>query len=225
MEFWLDTINLKMVEKAREEGLIHGVTTNPSILSQIEGPIEPFLEKLVRLTHGPVAVQVTTTKSLEMVEQAKALIDLSNRIIVKIPATPEGYSAISNLAHIGIPTMATAIFSPMQGICAAKAGAEYLAPYVSRIGERGMQVVSTIQTYLERYGVSAKILAASLASVEQVLECLKIGIGAVTLKDPLFEKCVEAPPETYQHLEIFAKDWEKASSFLLKHESSTVNTL
>lgn len=210
MELWLDTIDKAAIIEAKESGLLFGITTNPSIASKADQPLEDLLEELLYLQPGPVAVQVTARNTSEMVEQAKDLYDFSDRLIVKIPVTPEGIKAISNLAHIGIPTMATAIFESLQGFLAAQAGADYAAPYVEHIGDKRLEVLKTFQTLLDTYLLPTKIIAAALVSTDQVVQCLELGVAAITLKESIFYGCYQPPAKTLEYLTKIEGDWQKA---------------
>lgn len=203
MEIWLDTIDLPAIQAAKECGLLFGITTNPSIVSQSPQPLEDLLLDLLNCQMGPVAVQVTADNPFEMREQAKALFAFSSRLIIKIPATPEGLRAIASLKSQRIPTMATAIFEPLQGLLAAQAGASYLAPYVSHIGENAISTLETLQHLLKTHQLPAKILAAALKTPTQVLDCLRLGIPALTIKETLFHSCLIPPPQTLDFLAKF----------------------
>jgi TalC/MipB family fructose-6-phosphate aldolase len=198
MEIWLDTINL---------GLLHGVTTNPAILAESSEPAEEILDGLLNLYSGPLAVQVTCRGAAEMVEQGKDLFDFSSRIIVKVPVTEEGIEAISRLTHIQIPVMATAIFEPIQALLAMKAGARYLAPYFSHMGENALSTCLSIQKMLTP---KTKLLVAALKTPSQVSLCAESGFSAVTLKTSLFTQCLTPPPQTLDHLLRFESAWQNA---------------
>jgi transaldolase len=207
MEIWLDTIEKDVIEKAKELGLLHGVTTNPTILSEVGMPAEECIEHLLTLFSGPLAIQVTLRTASEMVEQGKDLNDFSPRIIVKIPVTEEGVQAIHRLTHLGIPVMATAIFEPIQALLAIKAGARYLAPYFSYLGEKALPICHTIQNMLTS---RSKLLVAALNSPMQVVQCAEACFGAVTMKADLFKECLTPPSQTLDHLARFESAWQKA---------------
>lgn len=212
MELWLDTLDSAALERAHKSGLLHGITTNPSILSKTDRPLENILEELLSFQKGPVAVQLTASLASEMIQQAHTLYNFSSRLIIKVPATSEGYQAISTLTAEQIPTMATAIFTTLQGLFAAKAGAHYLAPYVRHIGEACHQVLSTLRSALTYYQLPAKILAAALDSTNDIEFCLRIPVDAVTLKAPLFHTCFQSPEPVIAFLSRFEKEWQSAPS-------------
>ncbi len=211
MELWLDGVDFELTAHLKELNLLHGITTNPTLLAKTGRAAEDVLERLFTLFSGPIAVQVTLRKVFEMIDQAKDLHDFSSRIIVKIPVTEEGIEAISRLSHLEIPTMGTAVFTPMQAVLAAKAGARYVAPYFRHIGEKAFDVIQSIQEMFALNGFRTKQVVAALETLEQVEECLARGIGCLTLKPSLFKECLAPPAQTLEHLDRFDADWSEAA--------------
>ncbi|MBS0624910.1 MAG: fructose-6-phosphate aldolase [Verrucomicrobia bacterium] len=212
MEIWLDTANLEWIKQAAAMGILHGVTTNPSIAAKSSLPLEELLDQILDLQEGPVTAQVTGETAPEMVKQAEILHSHSSRIMVKVPVTAEGLKAMHALSKKQIPVMATAVFDVNQALLAARAGAAYIAPYYSRICEEdmnGIEVLKTMLKFLNRYGLNAKLIAASIRSPEQVRECAEMGTHAITVNERVFEKLVEAHPWTVEALNRFAKDWSQ----------------
>jgi len=213
MELWLDTANLDTVKTAAPLGILHGVTTNPSLVAKSNLPLDQLLEQLLAAQPGPVTAQVTSRSAPEMLAQARALYAFSPRLIVKIPVTAPGLTAIHTLTQEQIPVMATAVFDPNQALLAARAGATYIAPYFSRICDNdmdGIEVFKSMLKMLERYKFSSKLIAASLRTSEQIKECLSLGAHAVTINDKVFGEFVEDHPLTTESLEKFEKDWKSA---------------
>jgi TalC/MipB family fructose-6-phosphate aldolase len=210
MELWLDGVERRMVERTKELGILHGITTNPSILAKTGRRVEDVLEEILNLFPGPIAVQVTVRGAAEMIDQGKDLFDFSSRIIVKIPVTEEGIRAINRLTHIEIPTMGTAVFTPLQAFLAAKAGAGYLAPYFSHIGGEAFEVIQAIQNILDIHSLQTKLCVASLTTPKEVEECVIRGFKGVTLKPELFEHCLTPPTKVIEHLDHFDAEWSRA---------------
>jgi TalC/MipB family fructose-6-phosphate aldolase len=211
MELWLDTIDRMTIGRAKNLGLLHGVTTNPTILSQSSEPVEEVLEDLLNCFSGPLAVQVTLRSVEEMIDQGKDLFDFSSRIIVKIPVTEEGIEAIYRLSHSEIPVMATAIFAPMQAFIAAKAGARYLAPYFSYLGEKALGCCLTMHKIACSNNRPCKLLVAALKTPEEATACIESGFSAMTLKPDLFQQCLLPAAQTLEHLDRFDADWKNAA--------------
>lgn len=210
MEIWLDTCDIRTIASACRFGLIHGVTTNPSILSQSDIEPEKILSNILDTQDGPIAVQVMAENADDMVREAHALRELSSRFIIKIPVTQEGLLAIKSLTKEHIPVMATAVYQTSQALLAAKAGATYVAPYFGRMLEVGIDAYASLQSMsviFQHYGFKTKILAAALRTTEQIVACAQIGIAAVTLNSSVFSQFIADDPQTKEALEAFAEDW------------------
>lgn len=217
MDIWLDSTNIRTVQKAVRFGLLSGVTTNPSLIAQAHRDLEEVLEDLLHHQEGPVTAQVVSEETLEMVQQGQNLYSMSNRLIIKVPVTKNGLEAIHLLSRQGIPTMATVIYHPRQALMAALAGANYAAPYLGRIekaGEDPWEMLRRIVQMYQTYRLKTKILGASLQTVEHVLQCADAGIYGVTVKDELFEKLIESDPLTQKGVEQFAIDWKNVNTSL-----------
>jgi len=199
MEVWIDSIQLDTIRTAKALGLLHGVTTNPSILPKSKELLT--IQLLLDNQEGPITVQVRDKDSCSMLEQALALEEISERIIVKIPVTQEGLKAIHVLSKKGIQIMATIVFSASQYLFAAKAGATYVAPYYSGINKSGLNADQELMHMLdmkERYKFPTKLLAASLQNLEDIQRCIDIGVDAITLKDSLFFEWIKDHPLTQE---------------------------
>lgn len=215
MEIWLDTADFGLIETAKQMGILHGVTTNPSIVAKSKLAIEDLLEKILEIQSGPVTAQVTAKDSAKMIEQGIALHQFSNRIVVKVPVTTEGLKAIYSLGQNKIPVMATAVFDSGQVLLAAKAGAAYIAPYFSSICEAdpsGVNEFNSMLKLLRYYRLPAKLLAASLKTADQVKECIELGADAVTLNGEVFSAFIDNHEETMERLQKFEKDWKAAKA-------------
>lgn len=213
MEIWLDSTDSELITQASKMGILHGITTNPSIISRSGLPLEDIIEQLIDIQDGPVAIQVVAESTKEMIRQANVLTSHTPRVIIKIPVTPEGIKTIHELAEDNIPVMATAIFEPYQALLALNAGAHYIAPYVGRIIDAGLDAPKTLtlmQQMVNNYDYSSKILAAGLRDLDTILLCASLGIGAVTLNDNLFLKFIEEHPSTTEALTRFRSDWKNA---------------
>lgn len=213
MEIWLDTDNLNFIQSAAEMGIVKGVTTNPTIVSASDISPQELIKRLLTVQEGTVAVQVLSDSFPKMVEQAKALYSLSDRILVKIPVTQDGIRAIHVLTKENIPTLATAIFEPRQALFAFKAGACYLAPYLGRIADQGINPIEMLikmQAMKERYGFIGQIMAAGIREITIVKECLDIGICAITLSEKIFNDFVDNCEPTLVALKKFSEDWTKS---------------
>lgn len=216
MEIWLDTADEKTVDSANRFGIFFGITTNPSILSQLKEPMPHIVTRLLEIQEGPVAVQTTASSAAEIIAQAEELQARSERIIIKVPVSQEGFIAIRHLSLKDIPTMATAVFHPKQFLFAALAGATYIAPYLGRMADAGISpfdVLKAAAGMYRQYEFKTKILAAALKSVDHIQKCADLGIAGVTIKDELYHQFISEHPLTVQAINNFAKDSEQGTNF------------
>src|SRR5581483_169473 len=137
MKIFLDSANLSSIKKYNDMGIIDGITTNPTLLSRERDNPATLMREIVGIVKGPVSLEVTATKTEEMVEQAHRLIKYGQNVIVKIPMIPDGLKAVRQLTHEGIPTNVTLVFSANQALLAAKAGASYVSPFIGRLDDIG----------------------------------------------------------------------------------------
>lgn len=214
MDIWLDTCDRQEVIDAGRFGIICGVTTNPSILAKDGEDPEKIINMLLEVQDGPVAVQVLGDSEQEMIDKALALHAFSDKVIVKLPVTQQGLLAMNHLyMEEEVPVMATAVFQPVQALLASLAGAAYVAPYVGRMSDAGInfyQALSSMSTIARQYQFKTKILAA-VKTVAQMMSCAELGIDAVTLKPALFKEMIADDRLTLEAIQEFNKDWQKNS--------------
>ena len=196
MKFLIDDADIAKIKKIYEFYAIDGVTTNPSILAKSgKNPYEVLSE--IRDFIGDKAelhAQVISLKAETMIKEAYKMTEVLGReTYVKIPTIPEGLKAMKKLHTQGFKLTATAIYTPMQAYLAAKAGADYVAPYVNRIdnlGANGVESVKLIQNIIENCNFKTQILAASFKNSNQVQELCAFGIGAATISPDVIENLI-----------------------------------
>jgi transaldolase len=212
MQIWLDTTDMSSLEKAQKRGILHGVTTNPSML--VSNPRDT-LTALLSAQPGPVAVEVFEDLVPSMISQGKALHEFSPRIVVKVPVTERGFEAICSLVKDQIPVMASSVVQPTQALVAALAGAGWVSPYFSRImksGDNPLAQLEAVKKIISVYQMRTRILAVNPKTIEQIKACAEIGIDAVTIRDDVFRDLIETHELTAQSIEQYADDWKKIQS-------------
>ena len=214
MEFYLDSADLNAIERLARFMPIHGVTTNPSIIAKGGKPLAQALPALRSIIGSDkiLFAQVMAEKAEDMVKEAEHLQTLDEKLVVKVPVTPEGLLAIQQLKTRNILTLGTAVYSPMQAFMAALAGASYVAPYVNRIdaqGGSGIKCVQELQQLLNLHAPQCQILAASFKTPRQVLDCLLAGCTSVTLPIDVAEQLVRSPAVDAA-IAQFNQDWQQA---------------
>ena len=214
MELYLDTSDVDAVKALARIFPLAGVTTNPSIVAAGNQTLEVLLPQLQEATggQGRLFAQVMATTAEGMVSDARKLRAIISNIVVKVPVTAEGLAAIKLLKEEGIPTLGTAVYGAAQGLLAALAGAEYVAPYVNRVdaqGGDGIQTVTDLQTLLKMHAPHAKVLAASFKTPRQALDCLLAGCEAITLPLDVAQQMLNTPA-VESAIEKFEQDWNNA---------------
>ncbi len=213
MEYYVDIADIDRVPAINDYFPIDGFTTNPNILTKTDKPLsELFAEyrDYVRETGQRIFVQVTAHGAGEMVEQAVALREyFGEHLVVKLPAIREGYRACKLCKARGIPVCVTVVHSMMQALMAAKAGADYAAPYISHIdnlGADGVRCVDEMVRAFDRSGYCCKVLGASFRTVEQVDKLAVVGCHAVTITPETFDMLI-AHPSTDASMAGFDRAW------------------
>lgn len=214
MKFFIDTANLDEIKKANAMGVIDGVTTNPSLLAREVGTPEEIWKAIAEEVDGPISAEVVGTDADSMVEEGRRLAKIHDNIVVKIPMLEDGLVAIKQLKSEGIRTNTTLVFSPLQALLCAKAGTDYVSPFLGRLDDRGhdgMQLIEQIRIIYDNYDFHTEILAASIRSPLHVLNAALIGADVATIPFNVITKLAHHPL-TDQGLEKFLSDWEKKNA-------------
>lgn len=214
MEFYLDTADVALVRRLANVLPIKGVTTNPSIVARGKRDIYSVLQELQEAigTEGQLFAQVLGRDAEKMVEEAHKLREAIPSLVVKVPVTHAGLSAIKQLRALNIPTLGTAVYGAGQGFYAALAGASYIAPYVNRLdsqGGDGIGLVRELQKLVDLHCPETQVLAASFRTPRQVLECMLAGCRAITV-DPAVAELFLMDPAVEDALNRFDHDWSAA---------------
>lgn len=225
IELYLDTADIGQIKDLASILPLKGITTNPTILAKSGNGLTKILSELNTILGNQARyhVQVISISVKEIIAEALQLAQLPYDIVVKIPANETGLIAIREIKkqypHIKI--LATAIYTVPQGFTAALAGADYLAPYVNRIetmGGDGVETVGDLQLLLNKYQLKTKILAASFKNVQQVVEVLKIGIGAITIPSEVAYQLF-THPVIDMAMNQFTQDWQGVFGDKLSYET------
>jgi len=213
MEFFVDTAEIENVRKAARIGILDGVTTNPSLVADSGRDLRDVVLDICEIVDGPVSVEVTATETDKMVDEGREYDDWHENTIIKCPLTPDGLEACNALTDDGIGVNVTLCFSANQALLAARAGADYISPFIGRmddIGNRGMDVVETIvAAYENDDDIDTEVLAASIRHPQHVTEAAVAGADVATVPFDVLNKMFEHP-KTDLGLEKFLEDWRDA---------------
>ena len=214
MKIYLDTADIDEIRWAAAAGLIDGVTTNPTLLSRVAGARDPHdvvAEICAAVDGRPVAAEVVAVDAEGMYREGKALARLADNVVVTVPMLEEGLAAVRRLATDGIAVNVTLVFSAMQALLAAKAGASSVSPFVGHlddVGHEGMEVVRQIRAIFRTYDVDAELLAASLRHPLHALQAALAGADGATLPAAVLRQLL-LHPLTDRGLDQFLNDWSR----------------
>jgi len=211
MKFFIDTADVREIREANELGLVDGVTTNPSLIAKSGRKFEEVIKEITDIVDGPISAEVISLEHDGMIAEAIELAKIHKNIVIKLPMTPEGLKATKTLTAKGIKTNVTLIFTPMQALLAAKAGASYVSPFVGRlddISQDGMGIIDEIKTIFNNYGMKAEIIVASIRNPIHVLNSALIGADVCTIPFSVMTQLAKHPL-TDAGIKKFLEDWEK----------------
>lgn len=217
MKFFIDTANLKEIQEAYDLGVLDGVTTNPSLMAKegITGKtnVMAHYKAICNIVEGDVSAEVISTDFEGMIREANELIEIDEKIVVKVPMIKDGVKAIKHLSDRGIKTNCTLVFSAGQALLAAKAGATYVSPFIGRLDDismDGMDLIEQIITIYQNYGYTTEVLAASVRHSIHLLKCAELGADVVTCPLNVITSLLKHPL-TDSGLEKFLADYKKGN--------------
>jgi transaldolase len=212
MKFFIDTANIDEIKEANSMGMVDGVTTNPSLIAKEGRDFEEIIKEICEIVDGPISAEVISIDAEGMVKEARELSKIHDNIVVKIPLLVDGLKATRILAEEGIKTNVTLVFSPLQALMAAKAGATYVSPFIGRlddISQEGLLLVEQIVEIYSNYAYDTEIIVASIRNPLHVLESALMGADIATIPFNVLSK-LAAHPLTDKGLKAFLDDWNKA---------------
>jgi transaldolase len=219
MKLFLDTANFKEIEEINAWGVLDGVTTNPTLLAKEAAPGKDYKQMLKEIcaeVDGPVSAEVVSTDTEGMLREARELVTIADNIYVKFPCTSAGLAACKTVRAEDIRVNMTLVFSPAQALLAAKAGANFISPFLGRIDDiasDGMDILAQCIEVVKNYAFSSEILASSLRGPMHVVEAARLGSDIATMPHSVFGQLIKHPL-TDIGLERFIADWEKAKKDL-----------
>ncbi|ACL02126.1 fructose-6-phosphate aldolase [Desulfatibacillum aliphaticivorans] len=212
MKFFIDTANIDEIKEANSMGMVDGVTTNPSLIAKEGRPFEDIIKDICAEVDGPISAEVISTEAKSMIEEGKKLAAIHKNIVIKIPMIPDGMIATRALSSEGIPVNVTLVFSPLQALVAAKAGAAFVSPFVGRLDDlanEGMLLIEQMVTIYNNYAFDTEVLVASVRNPLHVLEAAMMGADVATIPFGVIKKMM-GHPLTDKGLAAFLADYEKS---------------
>ena len=211
MKIFIDTADINEIREANKIGIIDGVTTNPSLIAKTKRKFEDVVQDIVKEVNGPISVEVVSLEAAGMIEEARKLSKIHKNITIKIPMTTEGLKAVKVLSGEGIKTNVTLVFSPIQALLAAKAGATFVSPFVGRlddISQDGFELVEQIVEIYNNYDFTTEVIAASIRNPIHVLRAALCGCHIATIPYTTIMQLAKHPL-TDAGIKKFLEDWQK----------------
>ena len=212
MKLFIDTANIEEIREIAELGVICGVTTNPSLIAKEGRDIVSAMKEITEIVDGPISAEVMALQSDEMVKEAEELVKIHKNIVIKLPMCKEGLKAVKILSKKGIRTNVTLIFSAVQALMAARAGATYVSPFFGRlddIGTVGIDLISQVSEMFKIHNIQTEIISASIRHPMHVHESALAGADIATIPYNLYNQMFNHPLTT-SGIEKFVKDYEAA---------------
>ena len=211
MKFFIDTANIAEIKEASDMGMVDGVTTNPSLIAKEGRDFKEIITDICEIVDGPISAEVISLAESGMVTEARELAKIHENIVVKIPMTIDGLKAVRTLSAEGIKTNVTLVFSTLQALMAAKAGASYVSPFVGRLddlSQDGLVLVDQIVTIFDNYDYDTEVIVASVRNPLHVLDSALMGADIATIPLKVLAK-LASHPMTDKGIAAFMADWEK----------------
>jgi transaldolase len=211
MKFFIDTADVSEIREGLSLGMVDGVTTNPSLVAKTGRGFREVIDEICTLVDGPISAEAVSMDTEGMLKEARVLSGIHPNIVVKIPMTEAGIQAVRVLSTEGIKTNVTLVFSATQALIAAKAGADYVSPFVGRLDDvstPGMEVIEQIDSIFQNYAYETEIIVASIRNPLHVLESALIGADIATIPLKVIKQLMKHPL-TDAGIKKFLQDWEK----------------
>ncbi|MBW2596246.1 MAG: fructose-6-phosphate aldolase [Deltaproteobacteria bacterium] len=209
MKFFIDTGNIDEIKEGLSLGMVDGVTTNPSLVAKEKKDFDTVVREILEIVDGPVSLEVISEDAEGMVAEGEKLAKLAENVVVKVPMTTEGLKATRMLSDRGISVNQTLIFSPVQALLAAKAGADYVSPFIGRlddISHTGMELVEQILTIFDNYEFDCEVIVASVRHPLHVLDAALLGADIATIPFKVIKQ-LAGHPLTDVGIKRFLDDW------------------
>ena len=212
MKFYIDSADIEEIRQANRRGWVDGVTTNPSLVAKTGRKQSELIQEICKEVSGLVSAEVLSVEAEGMIKEGRELAKIADNVVVKVPMIEEGLIAVKKLTSEGIKTNVTLVFSPIQALMAAKAGATLVSPFVGRlddIANNGMDLISQIVQIYQNYDLSSQVLVASIRHPIHVVESALLGADIATMPFKVMQGLTHHPL-TEKGLAQFLKDAQKA---------------
>ena len=218
MKFFLDTADIAEIRDLGATGLVDGITTNPSLVAKSGRQFVDVVKEICSDIPGPVSAEVTAKDHATMLAEGRKLAKIAGNVVVKVPLTPDGLKTCKKLREDGTRVNVTLCFSPAQAILAAKAGANYISPFIGRLDDVGVDGMALIADIVQIYDAypefETEVLVASVRHPMHVVDAAKLGADIATMPPTILRQMFNHPL-TDKGLAAFLADWAKTGQSIL----------
>ncbi len=211
MKFFIDTADINEIREANARGWVDGVTTNPTLIAKTGRKMNEVIADICKEVRGPISAEVVSLNADGIFKEGLELAKIADNVVVKIPMCEEGLVAVRRFKAEGIKTNVTLVFSPLQALLVAKAGAAMVSPFVGRLDDistEGMSLIGQIRQIFDNYQFDTEILVASVRHPIHVLDSALVGADIMTAPLKVLKQ-LAVHPLTEAGIQQFLKDWEK----------------
>jgi transaldolase len=220
MRLFIDTGSVAEVEEFAPWGVLSGATTNPTLLAKEGADPGKTIQRICELVRGPVSAEVVSSEPDGMVAQGRALANLDEHVVVKVPFSQAGLTATRELSADGIPVNMTLVFSPSQALLSAEAGATYVSCFMGRLDDISVDSAQVLEEIVDslrpaRSGANeatAQVLAASLRHPLHAVTAARLGSHVATAPAKVLRQMLDHPL-TAAGIEKFTDDWKSRPEF------------
>jgi len=228
----------KLQDVAVAYGKDHGSNIDEKVDATLDRLLVEFGKEILKIVPGKVSTEVdarfsfdtkgTVAKALHIIDLYKSIGIDKSRVLIKIASTWEGIQAARILQRDhAINVNLTLLFSKVQALAGAEAGAFLISPFVGRIldwykaktgktysaeADPGVASVKAIFDYYKKFGYKTIVMGASFRSVGEITELA--GCDYLTISPNLLEDLMNSSAPVPKKLDASAAaslDIEKLS--------------
>ena len=191
MKIFLDTAEVNDIAR-RHEGLISGVTTNPTLIAKSGRTPHEVYQEIFDLNIKDLSIEVKGEYFDELLANSLSTYQMyGDYCTIKLPCTPDGLKACKHLTDKRVRVNMTLVFSVEQAILCSLAGATYVSPFIGRlddIGQCGIALIRDIAEVFCHNRSNTKILAASIRHKDIVGLAFSAGAHICTVPINVFDE-------------------------------------
>ena len=210
MKFYIDSADIAEIKEANKMGILDGVTTNPTLVAKTGKPHHEVIKEICAEVPGLVSAEVISLDAENMYKEGLELAKIADNVVVKLPMCDDALVAVKKFKSDGIKTNVTLIFSPLQALLVAKAGATLVSPFVGRLDDisgDGMNLIAQISQIYQNYGYTTETLVASIRHPMHIFESAMVAADIVTVPLKVIKQLTKHPL-TDSGIAQFLKDAE-----------------